>query len=98
MFVTIRRDIPVEIPDNSALAYICMWILVVCIGLTTLIKFIEWYNRFTGTRDFLDDQNEKFRNRIGIDFKVDYARLQEMAMQAKGEYSNDCWRNRSLLF
>jgi hypothetical protein len=89
---------PIVIPDNSALAYFSMWVLVSCLGLTFLIKIVEQYNRWMETRDFLDDQNEKFRNRIGIDFKLDRERLQEMAMKAKGEYSNDCWKNRSLLF
>ena len=54
-FVTIRKDIPVEIPDNSTLAYICLWILVTCICVTTVIKLVEWYNRVTSTHDFLDD-------------------------------------------
>lgn len=89
---------PIVIPDNSTLAYISMWVLVSCLGLTFLIKLVEQYNRWIDTKDFLDDQNEKFRNRIGIDFKLDRERLQEMAMKAKGEYSNDCWKNRSLLF
>jgi hypothetical protein len=75
-----------------------MWVLVSCLGLTFIIKLVEQYNRWIDTKDFLDDQNEKFRNRIGIDFKLDRERLQEMAMKAKGEYSNDCWKNRSLLF
>ena len=77
---------PIVIPDNSALAYFSMWVLVSCLGLTFLIKIVEQYNRWMETRDFLDDQNEKFRNRIGIDFKLDRERLQEMAMKAKGEY------------
>jgi|LauGreDrversion4_2_1035121.scaffolds.fasta_scaffold357706_1 hypothetical protein len=89
---------PIVIPDNSTLAYISMWVLVSCLGLTFIIKLVEQYNRWIDTKDFLDDQNEKFRNRIGIDFKLDRERLQEMAMKAKGEYSNDCWKNRSLLF
>ncbi len=89
---------PIVIPDNSTLAYISMWVLVSCLGLTFIIKLVEQYNRWIDAKDFLDDQNEKFRNRIGIDFKLDRERLQEMAMKAKGEYSNDCWKNRSLLF
>ena len=89
---------PIVIPDNSTLAYISMWVLVSCLGLTFIIKLVEQYNRWIDTKDFLDDQNEKFRNRIGIDFKLDRERLQEIAMKAKGEYSNDCWKNRSLLF
>jgi hypothetical protein len=97
-FETIREDMPIVIPNNSTLAYISMWVLVSCLGLTFVIKLVEQYNRWIETKDFLEDQNEKFRNRIGIDFKLDRERLHEMAMQAKGEYSNDCWKNRSLLF
>lgn len=63
------------IPDNSVLAHISMWVLVSCLGLTFLIKLVEQYNRWIETKEFLDDQNEKFRNRIGIDFKLDRERL-----------------------
>jgi hypothetical protein len=66
---------PIVIPDNSVLAHISMWILVSCLGLTFLIKLVEQYNRWIETKEFLDDQNEKFRNRIGIDFKLDRERL-----------------------
>ena len=74
-FETIRQDMPIVIPDNSVLAHISMWILVSCLGLTFLIKLVEQYNRWIETKEFLDDQNEKFRNRIGIDFKLDRERL-----------------------
>ena len=78
-FETVREDMPVVIPDNSTLAFVSIWVLTACVCLTFLIKFVELYNKWADTRDFLDDQNEKFRNRIGIDFKLDRERLKEMA-------------------
>ena len=84
------------VKDYSFLAYVAMWVLVGSLVTTILIKSIERFESHLKFRDFLENENDIFQKRLGIDFRLDKERLESLALQTRRNFSNDCLTNRSL--
>lgn len=95
-FETIKSDIPEVVPDYSNLARVAMWVLIGSLILIFMIKVLEWLEVYLKNRDFLVNDNDKFMKRLGIDFRKDRERLENLASITRKNFSNDCLTNRSL--
>ena len=74
-FVTVQTPIPLVIPDNSYMALVAKYILISTLGLILLIKTLEtWFHRMK-VLAIVENENQKYSKRLGIDFRVDRERL-----------------------
>jgi hypothetical protein len=73
-----------------------MWILIASICVTAFIKGLEYLESYLHLKEILDNENQKFEKRLGIDFRLDKERLEALALLTRRNFSNDCLTNRSL--
>lgn len=93
---TIKSDIPEVVVNNSAMARIAVLVFSSALVLTIFIKTLEGMAGTAEANKVLENENSKFRKRMGIDFRVDRERLVVLAQKTKKNYSNDLFTNRSL--
>lgn len=95
-FLTIKSEMARVVTDNSKVARISVIVLVSAVALVIVIKSLENAADRAHIRKVLDNENSRYRKRMGIDFRVDRERLAALASKTKKNFSNDFFTNRSL--
>jgi hypothetical protein len=57
-----------------------MWVLIASLAATLVIKSIERFESYLREKEILENENDVFQRRLGIDFGVDKERLEALAM------------------
>lgn len=57
-----------------------MWVLIASLAATLVIKSIERFESYLREKEILENENDVFQRRLGIDFGIDKERLEALAM------------------